>query len=100
MAAVFPKAIIVGGITDVGLSMLLGIPFSIYVASSRGLRELPARQMSTAIITAVQSSVGLSALQFAIGFSCSVLGGYVAATIAKRNELLNGLLASWLCVGI
>jgi hypothetical protein len=29
---------------------------------------------------------------------CSVLGGYVAAKLAKRHELLNGALASILCI--
>jgi len=87
MAAVFPKAIIVGGVTDVVLSMLLGIPLSKYIVSSLGL-------------AAAHASAGLSLVQFTIGFFCSVLGGYIAATIAKRNELLNGVLASWLCLGL
>jgi ABC-type branched-subunit amino acid transport system permease subunit len=29
------------------------------------------------------------------GFACSMLGGYVAALIAKRHELLNGGLSSF-----
>jgi hypothetical protein len=31
---------------------------------------------------------------------CSVLGGYVAARIAKRGELLNGALSAYLCIGV
>ena len=100
MAAVFPKAIITGAITDVGLSMLIGIPFSSYVAESRGLSETPQEQMTFALMEAVHASVGLTLAQFAIGFSCSLLGGYVAAAIAKSNGLLNGVLASWLCLGV
>ena len=34
-----------------------------------------------------------------LGSLCSVLGGYISAKIAKRSELLNGGLASFLCVG-
>jgi hypothetical protein len=34
-----------------------------------------------------------------LGGLCSVLGGYVAARIAKHDELLKGELSSILCVG-
>lgn len=100
MAVLYPKAIIVGGIVDVGLSMLLGFPFTAYVSSSRGLGEVPPEQMTTALMEAINSSIGLTVSQLAIGFSCSLLGGYVAAAIAKSDELLNGALASWLCIVI
>ncbi len=36
-------------------------------------------------------------MQLGIGLACSVLGGYVAAWMAKHDELLNGVLASFLC---
>lgn len=39
----------------------------------------------------------LYASQLFIGFARSILGGYVAARIAGREELLNGAL-SWLCI--
>ena len=29
---------------------------------------------------------------------CSILGGYVAAWLAKHDELLNGALSAWLCI--
>jgi len=32
--------------------------------------------------------------------ACSVLGGYIAARLAKHDELLNGLLSSFLCVSL
>ena len=35
-----------------------------------------------------------------VGLACSVLGGYVAAWLAKHDELLNGGLSSFLCVGL
>jgi len=34
-----------------------------------------------------------------LGSLCSVFGGYVAAWIAKHDEVLNGALSSILCVG-
>jgi putative membrane protein (TIGR04086 family) len=33
-----------------------------------------------------------------VGMACSVLGGFVAAWLAKHHELLNGALSSILCV--
>jgi hypothetical protein len=33
-----------------------------------------------------------------IGLGCSVLGGYVAAWIAKHDELVNGAASAWLCL--
>ncbi|MCG2641381.1 hypothetical protein ACFPFP_18750 [Bradyrhizobium sp. GCM10023182] len=35
-----------------------------------------------------------------LGGLCSVLGGYVSARIARHDEVLNGALASILCVGL
>jgi fructose-specific phosphotransferase system IIC component len=40
----------------------------------------------------------LYASQLFIGLARSILGGYVAARIAGREELLNGTLSSWLCI--
>jgi putative membrane protein (TIGR04086 family) len=38
--------------------------------------------------------------QLLLGLACSVLGGYVAAWLAKHDELLNGGLSSLLCAAI
>ena len=94
------KGILIGGLTDVVLSGILGIPLTIYVIASRNLSLLNRERMQAAVIAAVHESVALHSVQLLIGVSCSVLGGYVAGRIAKRSELLNGMLASWLCVGI
>jgi hypothetical protein len=100
MAAVYPKAVIVGGLTDVILSNILGLMFHVYVEHSQGLEEVPAEQLTAAVIAATQASFALLVAQYFIGGLCSILGGYAAAAIAKSNELLNGVLSSWLCVGI
>lgn len=77
------KAVITGGVTDVGLSVLLGT----LVQAFAGGGEAATRG-------------GLFALQLLIGLGCSVLGGYVAATIAKENRALNGIFASSLGVAL
>lgn len=98
--AVSPKAIVIGGVTDVVLSGLLGIPFALYVMWSNGLLRLPKEQLSQATVSAVHGSAALMTAQIAIGLACSAVGGYVAARVAQASHVLNGVLASWLCVGI
>jgi hypothetical protein len=81
MRGISIKAVLVGGVTDIGLSILLGTLlqaiFGFGQASPTGV---------------------LFVAQMIIGLACSVLGGYVAASIAKENMALNGLAASSLCV--
>ncbi len=98
--AVSSKAVVVGGLADVLLSSVLGVPFSMYVMWSRGLIGLPQSEMAPALLSAVHNSPGLFAIQIVIGVGCSVLGGYIAARIARSSVILNGVLASWLCVAI
>jgi hypothetical protein len=98
--ALSPKAVVLGGVTDLVLSGLLGIPFTIYVMRFQHLLSLPKEQLSQATISAVHGSTILFSIQLVIGLACSVVGGYVAARIARSSFILNGVLAAWLCVGI
>lgn len=90
--------VVIGGITDIVTSNLLAIPFLFYVMTKHGLLHEPVA--SGAIASAIHSNAWLYGLELAIGLGCSVLGGYVAASIAKHDELLNGLLSSLLCTAI
>jgi MFS family permease len=81
-------AVVIGGITDVVSSSLLAIPAVIYVMVHYNLLHDP--HGSTRVASAIHSSAWLYGLQLTIGMGCSVLGGYVAAWIAKHHELLNG----------
>jgi len=100
MRAISLLAIVVGGVSDVVLSSVLGIPFGIYVVTSRGLSQLPRGQLGSALLTAIHGDSLLYTAQLGIGLGCSVLGGFIAASLAKQRLVLNGVLASWLCVGI
>ncbi len=84
-----------GGITDVVASTFLAIPLIIYLVVR--YHPSPAPGGSPAVAALMHSSVWMYG-QLAIGLGCSLLGGYVAARIAKHDELLNGLLSSFLCV--
>ena len=72
----------------------------IYTVSSRGLGQLPKEQLQGAVVAAIHGAPALYAAQLGIGFGCSMLGGFIAASIAKQGRLLNGVLASWLCVAV
>jgi len=91
-------AVAIGGIIDVVASTVLAIPLVIYVVVKYDLLQTP--KGSAAVASSIHSSAWLSGLQLAIGLGCSVLGGYVAAWIAKHDELLNALLSSFLCIAI
>jgi uncharacterized membrane protein YfcA len=92
--------VLVGGLVDVAASVLLGLPFAIYATTKVDLYHTPNAQSSTALTAAVRGNVPLYVAQLLVGLACSVLGGYVAAWLAKHDELLNGGLSSFLCVAL
>jgi hypothetical protein len=100
MRGISGLAIIAGGVCDVVLSAILGVPLVIYVVSEKGLSHVPKERLQDAVMTAIHSSPMLYAMQLVIGLGCSVFGGFVAASIAKQRHILNGVLAAWLCVGM
>ncbi len=94
------KGILLGGITDIVATNILALPIIVYLMFGKmDLAHLPSDQVTPAITAALQSNRPLFALSLAIGCACSVLGGYVGARLAKHDELLNGALTSFLCVG-
>jgi hypothetical protein len=84
---------LVGGLTDIASSTIFAIPLLIYVTARYGVH-------GHAAVRLIFSNGWLYALEFATGLAGSVLGGYVAATIAKHNELLNGFLSCIVCTAI
>jgi hypothetical protein len=100
MQSISIRAIVIGGISDIVLSNLFGIPLAIYVIASGGLGHLPKDQLQGALVSTMHRNPGLFAAQLAIGYGCSIAGGFIASWIAKDRKLLNGVLASWLCVGV
>lgn len=90
------KGVAVGSITDILSTNVVMFPVVIYVLASAGLNPdtvagSMAKVLKASTVFFVSSSI--------LGGLCSVLGGYVAARIAKHDELLNGGLSSILCVG-
>ena len=91
------KGIIIGSISDIILTNLFTIPLLIYVIYHMGSTELPT---ADALLKELKNNSFYNTIAFLIGSVCSIIGGYIAARIAKSNELLNGTLASFLCVGM
>jgi hypothetical protein len=93
------KGVVVGGVTDIVATVILTIPLVIYLIATE-LAGTPKDPLQAAIMATIRADPLLYGLQSLIGLACSVLGGYVAARVAKHDELLNGLLASFLPVAL
>jgi hypothetical protein len=92
--------IVIGGISDIVLTNILAIPLLVFILVTR-VHYTPAmssQQLTEALMNALTGDPGLFAAQFLIGSLCSIFAGYLAAWIAKHDELLNGSLSAWLCV--
>ncbi len=98
MSKVSTPGVAVGGVVDVVASNALSIPLGVYLASKIDLSHVPQQQIPDQMLGLLHANPGLYALQLVIGAACTVLGGYVAALIARRGEVLNGALASFLCI--
>lgn len=92
------KAVLIGSIVDIVLSMLLALPLTLVAMSKIDFAHTPKDQIHTVTSEVMRRDIPFQAAQLLIGMGCSVLGGYVAASIAKHNELLNGALSSVCCV--
>lgn len=92
------KGVVVGALVDVVGTNIWFVVLVFYLASKYQIYLLPqAQQMNQLKHLMVQDPV-LNVLNLLIGGGFSVVGGYIAARIAKRNELLNGALSSFLCL--
>lgn len=90
--------VVTGGITGVLLSNLFVIPVVIYVVVRYDVFH--AADGGAAIVSLIDSNPWLYGWVLTTGLGYSLLGGYVAAFIAKHDELLNGVLSSFPCTAI
>lgn len=85
----------IGNIADIVSTNIAVLPLIIYVMSTSGQSVHDPDSITQVLMASGFYRVSATIL----GALCSVLGGYVAAWIAKHDELLNGALSSILCVG-
>jgi hypothetical protein len=93
-------AVVIGGIVDIGGTSLAGLPVVAYVMATGGILALPQAEQTAAVMAFIKGHTGLYVLLAIFGTLCSVLGGYVSALLARRSELLNAALSSYLCLAL
>jgi hypothetical protein len=99
MSQVSLKGVVLGGIVDIVATNIAAIPLVVLAAARSNAMSLPQEQQTAAVVETLQNTPSLYFTQLVLGALCSILGGYVAARIAKRSPLLNGALSAFLCVG-
>lgn len=100
MRRVSIKAVALGGFADIVSSIAFDIPVSLWVLSRVNFLHVAPEQIQASVSAAVSAHPGVHTLEMLLGFVASILGGYVAARLAKHDALLNGALSSWLCVAL
>jgi hypothetical protein len=100
MGKVSVKGVLIGGIVDVVTSVVVDLFFAFYIMSKLNLSRVPKDQIGARMTAALHGNLPLYVGELLVGLACSALGGYIAARIAKHDELLNGLLSSFLCVAL
>ena len=99
MQKVSIKGVLIGGVTDIVATNILFFPLMVYAMITKGLLELPPEEMEVALFAVFQDDILLFSVSTIFGSIASVLGGYTAAAIAKRHQVLNGALSAYLCIG-
>jgi hypothetical protein len=98
MARVSAKGVLVGGVLDIGATYALSIPLMAIAIVQLKLTELPEPKFYDALTKALAPGSPYYLVGLVLGSACNILGGYVAARIAKHDERLNGALSAWLCM--
>lgn len=93
------RAVIIGSVSDIVGTNVWGVVLGIFLVSRYNLASMPQSQIG-AEITATLRSEPLFAVNLLVGALFTIMGGYIASSIARRNEILNGALASFLCVSV
>lgn len=96
MKTISYRAVIIGAIVDIAASMLGTLITVIYLVNRIVIAQGPAATHPGAAPIAPPPGTSLALLL--IGFAGCVLGGYVAARIAKRDALLHGAASTFLVV--
>ena len=92
------KAVLLAGILDIVLTNVLAFPIAIAAAVKSGAWKLSEAQQTAAVMDAMVHNTGLYVGGLLLGSLASVVAGYVAARIARKEALLNGAFSAWLCV--
>jgi hypothetical protein len=89
-------AIVVGAAADLVLTIVLSTLLGVWVYATTDLSHLPREQAQAALAAAMTGPTAPHIAQLFLGFACSVLGGFIAAALARERHLLNSVLAGLL----
>ena len=90
MRRVSIKGVLIGSVVDIVASLLSGILIAVFVVLISVLAHIQRRSLD--------QFGALAGVWFACGLVISALGGYIAARIARHDEVLNGALSASLCI--
>ena len=92
------KGVVLGATSDIVATNILLAPVAVFVFSRFGPSLTPAEK-SAAFSKAFSDDPQLYLVGMVLGCAASVFGGWIAARIARRAEVLNGALSAIACVG-
>jgi hypothetical protein len=98
MTRVSVKGVLVGAVVDILATNIVMVPLLAVASVKLGVARLPKAEQTAAMMSALQPGSSYYVWALLLGSACSILGGYVAARIAKRSEVLNGALSAILCI--
>lgn len=99
MGKIAIRSVVVGGLIDVFASSFLGAVSVVFVLLLLSIAHVPPERDSEIVPLVMHGNPLFIAAQILIGAGCSLLGGYLAARLARHDETLNGALSSFLSVG-
>ena len=94
------KAVLSGGSVDFLTRSILAIPLAIYGVRKLNSAHLNPGKDDALIVALFHDDLWFQIVPVLLGIFSGILGGYVAARIANRNELLNGSLAALICATV
>jgi hypothetical protein len=98
--AVSLKGVLLGGMADFVATNILVFPIMVVARFKLQAPQLSGHELSTALLHLIETTPWLHAAKLGSGLASCMLGGYVAARIAKRYDVLNGALSAWLGVAL
>ena len=93
--------VLIGGVVDIVSTNIFSFPLLMFVMFTQiNFLGMSQEELTNALTQTIYGNWIIFTIQFMIGCFCSFLGGYIAALIAKHDELINGGLSSYLCIAI
>lgn len=91
---------IVGGVVSIVAANLLNVPIGAYIIASTGVLDLPLAQRKAVYLATLHANPLLFGISLAIWGVCSLLGGYLAARIARSDQVRVGAISSWTYIAL